>query len=98
MSYRLFVSIAVVVPALAVLSAQTPASGQTAPGATNAAGAKQPWTLQRTPDGYPDLQGVWTNNTLTPLERPKILGAKEFYTDAELADLDEEGTGSRCAQ
>ena len=30
----------------------------------------KPWTLPRTPDGKPDLQGNWTNATLTPLERP----------------------------
>jgi hypothetical protein len=41
----------------------------------------------RTPDGKPDLQGYWSNNTTTPLERPKELGAKEFYTQQELADL-----------
>jgi hypothetical protein len=35
----------------------------------------------------PDLQGVWTNNTVTPLERPKGLGEKEFYTEKDLADL-----------
>ena len=45
----------------------------------------KPWTSPRTPDGQPDLQGVWTNNTTTPLERPKALGAKEFYTDEEMA-------------
>ena len=33
----------------------------------------------------PDLQGFWTNSTLTPLERPKGLGSKEFYTDEEVA-------------
>jgi hypothetical protein len=33
-----------------------------------------------------DLEGVWTNNTLTPLQRPKELGGKEFYTDAELKE------------
>jgi hypothetical protein len=43
------------------------------------------WTPPRTPDGKPDLEGVWTNNTVTPLERPKDLAGKEFYTDAELA-------------
>src|SRR5689334_3158153 len=43
--------------------------------------------LPRTSDGKPDLSGVWTNNTLTPLERPKNLGAKEFYTDQEIAEL-----------
>jgi|SRR5579871_71885 len=45
------------------------------------------WTAPRTPDGHPDLQGYWSNNTVTPLERPKGLGAKEFYTDAELAEI-----------
>jgi hypothetical protein len=35
----------------------------------------------------PDLQGVWGNATLTPLERPKGLGAKEFYTEQEFAEL-----------
>ena len=30
----------------------------------------RPWSVPRTPDGRPDLQGNWTNATLTPLERP----------------------------
>src|SRR5271165_6646735 len=50
-------------------------------------GQTKTWTPPRTPDGHPDLGGYWTNNTITPLERPKGLGAKEFYTEAELADL-----------
>jgi hypothetical protein len=41
------------------------------------------WTPPRTPDGHPDLQGYWTNGTYIPLERPKELGDKEFYTEAE---------------
>ena len=39
-------------------------------------------TIPRTPDGHPDLQGIWTNATLTPLERPAELG-KLNITDAE---------------
>src|SRR5689334_24459610 len=27
------------------------------------------WTLGRLPDGHPDFQGVWANNTVTPLQR-----------------------------
>ena len=48
---------------------------------------KAAWTPPRTPDGQPDLQGVWTNNSVTPLQRPKELAGKEFYTEAELAEV-----------
>jgi hypothetical protein len=43
---------------LAPLSAQAPA------------GIAKPYTTPRTPDGKPDLQGNWSNATVTPLERP----------------------------
>jgi hypothetical protein len=43
------------------------------------------WNGPRTPDGQPDLQGYWTNDTFTPLERPAALGDKEFYTPDEAA-------------
>jgi len=44
----------------------------------------------RTPDGHPDLQGYWTNATYTPLERPAALGTKEFYTEAEAAEVEKQ--------
>jgi hypothetical protein len=47
----------------------------------------QTWTPPRTPDGHPDLQGFYTNASITPFERPKELGAKEFYTEQEAADV-----------
>src|SRR5690348_9240783 len=37
----------------------------------------------KTPDGHPDLQGVWTNATITPLQRPSALAGKPTLTDAE---------------
>ena len=40
---------------------------------------------QRTADGQPDLQGIWTNATLTPLQRPGELGEKQFFTLQEAA-------------
>ncbi len=49
--------------------------------------AQGAWVAPRTPDGHPDLQGFWTNATITPLERPRELGAKEFYTDEEAAEV-----------
>jgi len=39
------------------------------------------------PDGHPDLQGVWLNNSATPLERPKALEGRQFLTDDEVAAL-----------
>lgn len=41
--------------------------------------------------GRRDLQGVWTNATLTPLERPADLAGKEFFTPAEAAEYEKQG-------
>ncbi len=45
-------------------------------------------TAPGAPDGHPDLQGVWTFSTITPLERPAEFAGKEFLTDAEAAQYE----------
>ncbi|MBM41522.1 MAG: hypothetical protein CL483_06325 [Acidobacteria bacterium] len=45
------------------------------------------WTAPRTSDGQPDLQGVWANNNITPLERPEAWAGKAELTDEEVAAL-----------
>jgi hypothetical protein len=41
------------------------------------------WTVPRLSDGHPDLQGIWTNKTITPMERPRDLATKAFFTPEE---------------
>ena len=56
------------------------------------------WQVPRTPDGQPDLQGVWTNATITPFERgtsfsysgvtvPDVDADKPFFTEEEAAQF-----------
>jgi hypothetical protein len=44
----------------------------------------------RTAWGEPDLQGIWTNEFDTPLQRVPRYGTREFFSDAERAELDKE--------
>jgi hypothetical protein len=62
------------------LVAQTPAGTQ--PAASGTA-----WKVPRTPDGKPDLQGVWANNSVTPMTRPTQWRDRETITDAEVQEL-----------
>jgi hypothetical protein len=42
------------------------------------------YTPPKTPWGDPDLQGVWDNHTVVPMQRPANLAGKRTFTDAEL--------------
>ena len=76
--------------AFAPLLAQAPAAKPNPP----APAAKgKPWVVPRTPDGKPDLQGNWTNETQTPLERMGTQGAT--LTDDEAAAIEERAQGRR---
>jgi hypothetical protein len=55
------------------------------PAAKTAPATATPEPSLRTADGHSDLPGYWTNNTVTPLERPKDLADKAFFTPEEAA-------------
>jgi hypothetical protein len=61
--------------------------GQGASTASSKANSK--WTAARTADGQPDLQGVWTNATITPFERPKEFADKAYLTPQEALTYEE---------
>ena len=95
----LAIMIAVLLLPPARLAGQAPSAARATP-----AGAKS-WTASRTPDGQPDLQGIWTNATLTPLERLPEFAGKEFLTPQEaeehtkrtLARVDRDNRGGGAA-
>jgi hypothetical protein len=80
MSHRAFVSKGVVIVVCAVTALLCMTSEVLA----------QRWTPPRTPDGQPDLQGIWNNATSTPFERPPELAGKEFFTPQEAAQYEKQ--------
>jgi hypothetical protein len=53
--------------------------------------AAQQWEVPRTPEGHPDLQGNWSNATITPLQRPT--GQEPVLSRDEVAALEETAAG-----
>src|SRR5262245_43384456 len=61
-------------------------SGAQAPRSKDGAAAQ--WKQPKTPWGDPDIQGIWNNVTLTPLERPAEFKDKATLTPKEAADFE----------
>ena len=57
--------------------------------AQQTSGAAVGWSVPRTSAGHPDLQGIWANDSATPLERPDGFAEKAVLTDEEFATLKE---------
>ena len=67
------------------LLAAGPSAGQVAP--ADATTAETTTGIPpRTPWGDPDLQGIWNNSTITPLERPSEFAGQPFLTELDLSD------------
>jgi len=64
---------------------------------TFASAQTKKWTPPRMADGHPDLQGFWTNNTYTSLERPRNV-SKEFYTREEALELEKKAADEETEQ
>ena len=84
MHFRTLSFVAAAASALALLPGDAVAQSLNAKPAKT---ATQTWTAPRTADGQPDLQGVWSNNNATPLERPKVLEGRAVLTEQEVAAL-----------
>ena len=83
--------IVVVSLGLAVAAKGREGEGAQAPTArVRTTAAAKNWTPPRTPWGEPDLEGIWSYATITPLERPTGQAGREVLSDEEVAALDEE--------
>jgi hypothetical protein len=67
----------------AVMSGAITGAFAQAPASATASG-----TVLKTPWGEPDLQGIWTDETDTPMQRPAKYATQEFFTAAQRAELD----------
>jgi len=79
---------AAVAAAGTVIALTVPPAQAQAPAASGSAPA--PAFVHKTPWGEPDLQGIWTDQADTPLERPAKYADQEFFTDAQRQQLNRE--------
>jgi len=74
-------------------------AGIFAPSMVNAAEAKgssaKKWVPPKTPDGQPDLQGTWTNATITAFERPDEFAGKAVLSPEEAEELEKQAAANR---
>ena len=78
--------------AAAVIVALVPTPGA---GQEPSSGSADAPAMPRTEWGAPNLQGVWNNNTSTPLERPDEFADRELLTEEELSQFTVERQASR---
>jgi hypothetical protein len=88
MSKRLLTSVGVVAVSVGLL-APALVAGQTQPTAAKAkTSVAKTWVPPRAPDGHPDLHGIWSFATITPLERPSELAGQQVLTDEQAAEFE----------
>ena len=88
MTNRGSVSLGTFAVAIMLVALAVPVSGQT---------PSDTWAPPRTPDGQPDLQGIWTNETITAFERPATLADKAVLTEEEARALEVQNAEQRAA-
>ena len=76
-------SLGMVMVMMVVWLAPAPVAGQNPTAATDAAALRTPWD-------DPDLQGIWSYATITPLQRPAALTGRKFLTDEEVAEQNQD--------
>ena len=89
MSVRYPASFLVLLAILAFSGLYAQSAGQVDPQET------EQWVMPRTPDGHPDLQGNWTNKTITPFERAEDQGP--IFSWDQVATLEGGSRGKRGA-
>jgi hypothetical protein len=79
----------VIVTAAIAAAASSVSATRTSAQAPAVSGAVQKTPPLKTAWGEPDLQGIWTDEFETPLQRPAKYANQEFFTEAQRAELDQ---------